>query len=49
MARRALKENRPVADLVLEEGLLTRAQLDQLLELEAMTHPTRRQKAGSAG
>ena len=49
VARRALKENRPVADLVLEEGLLTRAQLDQLLELEAMTHPTRRQKAGSAG
>ncbi|MFJ7437132.1 aspartate ammonia-lyase [Methylorubrum thiocyanatum] len=49
IARRALKENRPVAELVLEEGLLTEAQLNALLELEAMTHPTRRQKAGTAG
>ncbi|KQO92494.1 aspartate ammonia-lyase [Methylobacterium sp. Leaf90] len=47
IARRALKENRAVADLVLEEGLLTEAQLNGLLELEAMTHPTRRQKAGT--
>ncbi|GBU18838.1 MULTISPECIES: aspartate ammonia-lyase [Methylobacterium] len=44
VAQRALRENRPVAELVLEEGLLTREQLDQLLELEAMTHPTRRQR-----
>ncbi|CAO4154642.1 Aspartate ammonia-lyase [Methylorubrum aminovorans] len=49
IARRALKENRAVADLVLEEGLLTEAQLNELLELEAMTHPTRRQKAGTVG
>ncbi|MER2196457.1 aspartate ammonia-lyase [Methylobacterium brachiatum] len=47
VAQRALKENRPVADLVLEEGLLTQAQLDQLLELEAMTHPTRRKSGGA--
>ncbi|GEP08194.1 aspartate ammonia-lyase [Methylobacterium gnaphalii] len=44
IAQRALKENRSVADLVLEERLLTEVQLNQLLELEAMTHPTRRQK-----
>ncbi len=49
VAQRALAENRPVAELVLEEGLLTSEQLDKLLELEAMTHPSRRQKAGSAG
>ncbi|MCE4224535.1 aspartate ammonia-lyase [Methylobacterium sp. C25] len=47
IAQRALKENRSVAELVLEEGLLTEAQLNQLLELEAMTHPTRRQKKGT--
>ena len=47
IARRALRENRTVAELVLEEGLLTEAQLNGLLELEAMTHPTRRQKAGT--
>jgi aspartate ammonia-lyase len=43
VARRALKENRSVADIVLEEKLLTEAQLNQLLELEAMTRPARRQ------
>ena len=42
-ARRALKENRSVADIVLEERLLTEDQLNQLLELEAMTRPARRQ------
>ncbi|MCJ2129110.1 aspartate ammonia-lyase [Methylobacterium sp. E-045] len=41
VAQRALAENRPVADIVLEEGLLTEAQLDHLLELEAMTRPSR--------
>ena len=41
IAQRALKENRAVADLVLEEGLLTEAQLDALLEIEAMTRPAR--------
>ena len=41
IAKRALVENRTVAELVLEEGLLTEAQLDQMLELEAMTRPSR--------
>ncbi|MCW6509513.1 aspartate ammonia-lyase [Lichenifustis flavocetrariae] len=41
IAKRALDENRSVAELVLEEGLLTEAQLDSLLELEAMTRPSR--------
>ncbi|HVZ07035.1 MAG TPA: aspartate ammonia-lyase [Rhodopila sp.] len=41
IARRALEESRAVADLVLEEGLLTREQLNTLLELDAMTHPSR--------
>ncbi len=41
VARRALSEGRAVADIVLEEGLLTEEQLKQLLELEAMTHPSR--------
>ena len=41
IAKRALNENRSVAELVLEEGLLTEAQLDSLLELEAMTRPSR--------
>ncbi|GEP05769.1 aspartate ammonia-lyase [Methylobacterium oxalidis] len=44
VARRALAENRPVADLVLEEGLLTDEQLHELLELEAMTRPSRGRK-----
>ena len=47
VAQRALKEDRSVAELVLKEGLLTQEQLDQLLELEAMTHPSRRQKPGA--
>ena len=41
IAKRALAENRSVADLVLEEGLLTKAELDQMLQLEAMTRPSR--------
>ncbi len=41
IAKRALAENRSVAELVLEEGLLTEAELDGLLELEAMTRPSR--------
>ena len=48
IAQRALREDRPVAELVLEEGLLTKAQLDQLLELEAMTRPMRRQSPPAA-
>ena len=41
IAQRALAENRSVTDIVLEEGLLTAAELDKLLELEAMTRPSR--------
>jgi aspartate ammonia-lyase len=41
VARRALNENRSVTDIVLEEGLLTKPELDKLLELEAMTGPSR--------
>jgi aspartate ammonia-lyase len=47
VAQRALKEKRAVADVVLEEGLLTEVQLNKLLELEAMIQPTRRQKAAT--
>ena len=41
VARRALAEKRKVADVVLEEGLLTRDQLEQLMRIEAMTVPLR--------
>ena len=41
IAKRALAENRGVAELVLEEGLLTPAELDRLLRVEAMTAPSR--------
>ena len=41
IAKRALAEKRNVADIVLEEGLLTREQLDGMLQLEAMTRPSR--------
>ncbi|WP_425284404.1 aspartate ammonia-lyase [Methylocapsa palsarum] len=41
VARRALVEGRRVKDIVLEEGLLSEARLDELLGLEAMTHPIR--------
>ena len=52
IAKRALAENRSVPEIVLEEGLMTRDELDRLLELEAMTHPSRsgslqQQKAAS--
>ena len=42
VAKRALKEKRRVADIVLEEKLLTQAELDDLLRIEAMTAPMRR-------
>ncbi len=41
LAKRALAERRRIADLVMEEGLLTAAQLAGLLNLEAMTRPSR--------
>lgn len=39
IAKRALKENRSVYDLVLEEGLLTKEELDELLRPENMIKP----------
>ena len=47
IAKRALNEKRKVADIVMEEGLLTRQQLDELLKLEAMTAPSRARGARS--
>jgi aspartate ammonia-lyase len=41
IAKRALAENRSVAEIVLDEGLLTEVQLNELLQLEAMTRPSR--------
>ncbi|HEY0424242.1 MAG TPA: hypothetical protein VGC82_13055, partial [Rhodopila sp.] len=41
VAKRALAERRSVADVVLDEGLLTEVQLNELLQLEAMTRPSR--------
>ena len=41
IARRALDERRTIAELVMEEGLLTEARLKELLRLEAMTRPSR--------
>ncbi len=41
IAGRALAEKRSIADLVLEEKLLTPAQLDSALHIEAMTRPGR--------
>lgn len=41
VAKRALNEHRKVADIVLEEGLLTRSELDDLLKVETMTAPSR--------
>jgi aspartate ammonia-lyase len=41
VARRALVEKRTVADIVLDEGLLTQVQLDEMLQVEAMTRPHR--------
>ncbi len=41
IAKRALKENRSVYDLVLEEGLLTKEELDKLLKPELMIKPNK--------
>jgi aspartate ammonia-lyase len=45
IARRALDERRTVAEVVLEEGLLTETRLNELLRIEAMTRPSRIAKA----
>jgi aspartate ammonia-lyase len=47
VAKRALKEGRGVREIVLEEGLLSVAELDELLRIEAMTRPSRMITAGS--
>jgi aspartate ammonia-lyase len=39
VAKRALAENRPVADLVLELGLLDKETLDRVLRPDVLTHP----------
>jgi aspartate ammonia-lyase len=41
IAGRALDEGRTIAEVVLEEGLLTETKLNELLRLEAMTRPSR--------
>jgi aspartate ammonia-lyase len=46
IAKRALAERRRVADLVLEEGLLTEAALAKLLQPDSMTHPSRAPHTG---
>jgi hypothetical protein len=46
IARRALDERCTIAKIVLEEGLLTEARLNELLRLEAMTRPSRIAMAG---
>ncbi|HBK07679.1 MAG TPA: aspartate ammonia-lyase [Acetobacteraceae bacterium] len=48
VAHRALAEGRSVADVVLDEGLLTEARLSELLRVDAMTHPSRVQSGGKA-
>lgn len=48
VARRALAERKSVADVVLDEGLLTRVQLSELLRVEAMTHPSRAKAAAKS-
>ncbi|MNT76382.1 aspartate ammonia-lyase [compost metagenome] len=42
IARRALAEKRSISELVLEEGLLPAATLEELFDIEGMTAPTRR-------
>jgi aspartate ammonia-lyase len=42
IARAALQSGRGVFELVLERGLMTREELDQLLNPEAMTKPKAR-------
>ena len=48
IARRALDERRTVAEIVLEEGLLTEARLSELLRLETLTRPSRIVMAATA-
>ncbi len=45
IAKRALSENRSVYDLILEEGLLTKEKLDEILEPERMIKPQKFIKA----
>lgn len=49
IARRALAENRKIAELVLEEGLLTPFQLEEMLRIETMTAPSRAKGTPGSG
>ncbi|MBV9656443.1 MAG: aspartate ammonia-lyase [Acetobacteraceae bacterium] len=49
IAKRALAERRKVADVILEEGLLTEEQIRQHLQIEAMTRPSRLMTASASG
>jgi aspartate ammonia-lyase len=51
IAGRALAENKRVYDLVLQKGLLSEAELNDLLQLEGMTSPSRaaRSRVGVSG
>ena len=48
VAERALHENRRIADIVLEEGLLTPTQLEELLRIDRMTAPSRAKRVTAA-
>ncbi len=48
IARKALVEGRKIAEVVLEDGLLTEAKINELLRLEAMTGPSRLAVAATA-
>lgn len=48
IARRALHERRSVADIILEEGLLTKARLNEVLQLDTLTRPSRVAVAATA-
>ena len=47
VAKRALAEKRRVADIILEEKLLSAEDLDRLLKIEAMTAPSRARRSTS--
>jgi aspartate ammonia-lyase len=49
VAKDAVKYSRPVAELVLERGLLSAAQLREILQPEVLTRPTRIRRTPKAG
>jgi aspartate ammonia-lyase len=48
VAKDAIKFGRPVAELVLERGLISAAQLREILQPEVLTRPTRIRRAPKA-